>query len=115
MAHVYCQPGAPAHWPLLPEEMLRSLWGSLAGWSGSWTLLFPTPQLLSDVPSGVSLSGLLSSAWSILLAAWAGGGVAWAGVRAGMQIGGYILLSLVVALGHPCLEPAQGPGRASWQ
>lgn len=36
-------------------------------------------QRLSDVPSGVSLPGLLSSAWSILLEAWVDGGVAWAG------------------------------------
>lgn len=67
--------------------MLRSLWGSLDGWSGFWTLLSAPPQRLSDVPSWVSLPGLLSSAWSILLEAWAGGGVAWAGVGAGMQMG----------------------------
>lgn len=40
----------------------------------------------------------------------------WPGLGgAGMQIGGYILLSLVVALGHLCLESTQGPGRADWQ
>lgn len=75
------RPALPA-WGRLPHERLASLWGPFAG-LGAASWVPPAPCCPRGVPSGVSLPGLSGSAWSVLLAAWAGGGVAGVGRGAG--------------------------------